>query len=108
MIADIRHLADTTNTSKVAVRARLKLPATDTSQIVLVTNDSICTRARQVVDSLIHADNPSAPNPLPSRAFYVIRIGSVFAVRDPGSHMGEYSPIDFFDEHWTWLSTMTY
>jgi hypothetical protein len=106
MLSDFKHLADTTDTASTAARAKFEIPAVDSSQVTLVASDSICTRARQALDSLIHATSPNALNPLPIRSLYVIRIGTVTAVRDPGSLAKEYSPVDFFDEHWAFLSTM--
>jgi hypothetical protein len=108
MLIDIRKIADTADASAVLMRSKLHTPAVSAAQVILVTSDSVCVRARQALDSLIHASNPNAANPLPARALYVIRVGSVTAVRDANARAGEYSPIEFFDPQWSFLGTMLY
>lgn len=108
MLADLQHIADTTDASHARLRAKLKMPATNAAQITLVADDSTCARARQALDSLIHATNMSAPNPLPVRPLYVIRVGSVTAVRDPNGKAGEYSPIFIFDPFWSFSGSILY
>lgn len=106
MLEDLQQMADTGNAEFRAFRAKLHIPAVPAVQVALVSDDSMCVRARQALDSLIHATNPNAANPLPVRTLYVIRIGNVTAVNDPNSRAGEYSPIDFFDLQWSFLGTM--
>lgn len=103
LLFDLQQMADTGGTEYTVLRAALHVPAVPAAQVVLVSDDSTCARARQALDSLIHATNPNAANPLPVRALYVIKVGSVTAVNDPNSHAGEYSPIAFFDAQWTFL-----
>jgi hypothetical protein len=108
MLHDLQQMADTGNTEYPVVRAKLHIPVVPAAQVVLVSDDSTCTRARQALDSLIHATNPNAANPLPARPLYVIKVGSVTAVNDPNGRAGEYTPIDFFDPQWSFLGTIAY
>lgn len=106
MLLDLQQVADTGGTEYTALRSKLHIPAVPATQVALVSDDSACTRARQALDSLIHATNPDAASPLPQRALYVIRIGSVTAVNDPNGRAGEYSPIVFFNPQWSFLGNM--
>jgi len=106
MLIGLRKLADTTGTEYIVLRSKLQTAAVSAAQVTLVSDDSTCARARQALDSLIHANNPNALNPLPPRALYVMRVGSVTAVRDPAGRAGEYSPILFLDYRWSFLGTM--
>lgn len=106
MLIGLRNLADAADTSNVLLRSKLRTPAVPAAEVVLVVDESGCARAREALDSLIHALNPSAPNPLPVRALYVIRVGNVTAVRDPNGRAGEYSPVEFFSPQWLFLGTM--
>lgn len=106
MLLDLQQVADTGNTEYTVLRSKLHAPATPAAQVVLVSDDSACARARQALDSLIHATNPNAANPLPQRALYVIKIGSITAVNDPNGRAGEYSPIVFFNPQWSFLGNM--
>lgn len=106
MLIGLRQTADTADTESVVLRSKLQIHAVPAAQVTLVSDDSTCARARQALDSVIHATNPNALNPLPARALYVMRVGSVTAVRDPAARAGEYSPIEFFDSRWSSLGTM--
>ena len=106
MLLDLQQVADTGGTEYTTLRSKLHIPAVPAAQVVLVSDDSTCTRARQALDSLIHATNPNAATPLPERALYVIKIGSITAINDPNGRAGEYSPIVFFNPQWSFLGNM--
>lgn len=106
MVLGLQRIADTAETSNVLVRSKIHTPAVPATQVALVTDDSVCARARQALDSLIHATNPNAANPLPARPLYVIRVGTVTAINDPSGSAGEYSPIAFFDPLWAFLGVV--
>jgi hypothetical protein len=85
-------------------RASLMLPIVTPSQIVLITDSTVCARAIQVLDSIIHVTNPVAPANIPPRPLYVISIGSFIAISDPNDQSDGRMAIDFFDATWKWLS----
>jgi hypothetical protein len=86
-------------------RDELHLPFATTAQISLVTDEAICTRARQALDSLIFATNPEATSPRPIRTLYVFSIASHFGVIDSTDLSGvEWVPLYFFGPTWSFLS----
>ncbi len=103
---DVKQVADTGSAEYAGLRSKLHLPAVPATQVRLVADDSRCKRAREALDSLIHATNPEAAVPLSPRALYVIQMGRVMAVNDPSSRAGEYSPIVFFNSEWSYLGQM--
>jgi hypothetical protein len=88
------------------LRIKLQLPSVDTTQIALVTVDSVCAKALSALDSLIHATNPDAPTNIPARNLYVVSFGGYSAVVDPGTSMGEWLPLFFFDAAWVYVSVL--
>jgi hypothetical protein len=101
MLAEIKQLMLPTKNS---LRTKLQLPIADTSQITLVTDQAVCARGLVALDSLIHATNPDAPVNLPGRNLYVVSIGSYKGLVDPTASAGEWVPIYFFDDLWTYVS----
>jgi hypothetical protein len=88
-----------------ALRRKLQIPTVSPSQVILVTDSTVCTRGLAAVDSLIHATNPDAPNPIPTRNIYVITLGpSYYAMVDLGK-AGEWQPVLFFTSLWAYLSS---
>jgi len=87
-------------------RISLQLPSVTASQILLVTDSTVCARALQVLDSVIHVVNPNAPANIPARGLYVINIGSFIAVSDPNDRSEGRMFVNFFDAAWTWLSNL--
>ena len=85
-------------------RDQLHLPAATSAQISLVSNDSVCIRARQALDSLAVATNPDAINPDPPTPLYVFAISTHFGIVDPTDSAGEWIPLYFFGPLWNFLS----
>lgn len=102
MLAEIKRLMAPGN----VVRTTLQLPSVDTSQITLVTDDSVCAAGLVALDSLVHATNPDADASIPARNLYVVSIGGYKGIVDPDASAGEWLPIYFFDALWTYVSTV--
>lgn len=88
-------------------RAMLHLPKLAASDVILVTDEASCVRARQAQDSLVHATNPDAPRVLPARAMYVVKFGTYNALVDPTNRMQGDFVLDLFDPGWTHLGSMS-
>jgi hypothetical protein len=85
-------------------RDELHLPSASGAQISLVTDENVCTHARQALDSLAAATNPDAPNPPPARPVYVFAILTHFGVVDRTQTAGEWIPLFFYSPLWEFLS----
>jgi hypothetical protein len=103
MIDELNSLMAPTDT---VVRGSLQLPSVATSQIALVTDQTVCMRAWQAVDSTVRATNPSAPANSAPRPLYVVTVGTYWAVVDPRAHVGEWFPMYFFDPAWKYLNML--
>jgi hypothetical protein len=101
MLAEIKRLM---LPAKNGLRTKLQLPIADTSQITLVTDQAVCARGLVALDSLVHATNPDAAVDLPARNLYVVSIGTYKGVVDPTASAGEWIPIYFFDNLWSYVS----
>ena len=99
--AEIRKLVTTNN----AVRDSLRLPLVSASQVVIVTDTLVCDRVRVALDSMITAETPDPIN-LGPRPIYAIKVGTFFAAINPGSTMGHYIPVFFFDNVYSYLSAL--
>lgn len=65
----------------------------------LVSDPRVCARAAQRINWLSE-DNQK------NRLVYVVRVGLIWAVHDPGFLLGEWSPLVLFDTHWKVLKTL--
>lgn len=95
-----------TTTSDSLLRTALQVPATTSSQISLVTDELVCARAWQALDSTVKATNPAALADAPPRRLYVVTVGSFRAVVDPDARVGEWFPMYFFDAAWTYVNML--
>jgi len=73
-----KELATNTDSMYVATRQRYHITATDSSNVALVTSDSVCALAGDAYNAHLSVAHQTA-----SRAVYVVRIGSVYIVTDP-------------------------
>lgn len=73
-----RELATNSDSIHVATRQRYHIPATDSSNVTLVTSDSVCALAGDAYNAHLSVARRTA-----NRAVYVLRIGSVYIVTDP-------------------------
>ncbi len=90
-----------------SVRDSLKLPLVSGSEVVVVSDTAVCNRVRQALDSMITATTPDAIN-LGPRPIYAIRIGNHYAAINPRSQIGEFVPVFFFNERFTYLSLLAF
>lgn len=86
------------------VRARVSLPVVPPSEIVLVADSATCARAIAAADSMMTVWNPSDPPAANTTPFYVMRVGTFYAVADlsvpqPNS---EFAPVFVFGPAWVW------
>lgn len=106
VIATVKRLVTGTSQGTAQSRTMLHLPNLLASQVTIVTNDTLCVRARQAEDSVVHATNSSAPAELPVRGLYVIKLGDYNAVVDPGAKSEGHIMIGFFDPAWKYLGSI--
>lgn len=86
MVASMRALVDTNDVRYRDLRARWRIPAAAPTQVYLGTDERVCRRARQALDSLIRATNPRAPGLKQFPSVYVVRAGNVLDVDTPGTY----------------------
>jgi len=87
-----RRNASGADSTRIAMRASVGIPMTPPDDVLLVTDDSICTRAALAVDSSAHVASSSAGH------VQVAKIGSGhFAVHRVGWAAGEWGEVFFFD-----------
>lgn len=99
MIQSLMTPADSTT------RNRLGLPLVAPSIVALVSDTTVCARARQAMDSLAHATNPQDPEPASSTApLYVVSIGDWFGVYERNVGIEEPTLIFFFRSLWDYAS----
>jgi hypothetical protein len=85
------------------VRARMSLPVVAPSEIVLVADSATCAQAIAAADSMVTVWNPSNPKEPTTTQFYVMRIGTSYALTDlspqPNS---EFAPVLVFGPGWVY------
>jgi hypothetical protein len=107
IIATIRGIVTGGGPKAAQSRAMLHLPKLTASEVTLVTDEASCVRARQALDSLVHATNPNAPSVLPGRALYVVKFGTYNGLVDPTVRTeGDFS-LDLFDPNWAYLGSFS-
>lgn len=85
IVMSMRAMVDTNDTRLPVLRARYRIPAAPREQVYVVTDDRTCRRAREALDSLIHAESPTAPGLRRIPSVYVVRAGSIVDVETPRS-----------------------
>ena len=73
-----KELATSTDSIYVATRQRYHIVATDSSNVALVTSDSVCSLAGDAYNAHL-----SVAHQVANRAVYVVRVGDVYIVTDP-------------------------
>lgn len=101
-----RHVVQLMMTSEsAALRSTLAIPLVDSSQIVLVSDNRICARAGQALDSLATVWAPTSHGAHPSSgALYVFNVGTSFGVVyvDPRN---KRTPVFFFNVAWAYTGS---
>jgi hypothetical protein len=90
---------------EAGLRTSMSVSLVDTSQIVLVTNSTVCVQAGQALDSLAYAINPVTHSPA-SIPLFVFQIGTSYAIVDllsPNANDAEF--IHFFSSSWQYTGT---
>ena len=70
------------DTSQSAFRASLQMPFVPSSQIVLVTDPTVCARAGLAADSIVKVWEPTVTFAPTTDPLYVIQIGTSYALAD--------------------------
>jgi hypothetical protein len=79
----------------VAARKSMQIPVVDTATVVVVTDEAVCSKlVAAFAAALPHRD------PGPSGRLYVIKVGSVYYVRDPAIRAGEWPVEMVIDNKW--------
>jgi len=86
MIARMRAVVDTNDVDYRDVRERWGIRGVPRAQVYLVTDERVCRRARQALDSLIRKYNPNAQGLKRFPSVYVVRAGNVVDVATPGTY----------------------
>ena len=103
VIASLKMLMSSSHSDE---RSASGLPQVSASDIVLVSDSTVCTQARLAMDSLGHAWVPTAPAPPPaSRALYVVQVGDTRCVFNPYvPSRNDYDFLFYFASNWQFLS----
>jgi hypothetical protein len=76
----MRTLATNTDAEYVATRGRLRVPNVPATQVAYVTDEKVCNKA---VQAFAAAAGTRSDGVVPSGQVYVVRVGTVYVVRDP-------------------------
>ena len=79
----VRSTATGTDSSAITSRANLKIPQVAASKVSYVTDSRICQQA-------VSAYAAAAGVPAAGRAVYLIKVGTVYVIKDPTVFMGEW------------------
>jgi hypothetical protein len=90
------------------LRVSLTVPVVPSSQVTLVSDSTICSRALQVQDSVIAESDSDYTAPFPTRTLYVIKIGTYYASLDTHDNTSEWKSVYFWDDHWRFLGFFSY
>ena len=99
----IRHIADPNGSSSVKEsRDSLRIPATTASQVIFVSDKTVCRRAADAYRANSTADASFAP----SGRVYVVKAGQTYSVVDPAYHYRRQPDVTImtFDTKWRLLS----
>jgi hypothetical protein len=104
LLAYVRTLVTSSDSETVAFRTTIGLPAVDSAHVVLATNAAdaaLCEEARAAFIPHFKADTLQIPT------VYVVTIGPTrYLVTDLQSHVGEYTALYVFDEHFSLLGAI--
>jgi hypothetical protein len=89
MVNGVKRLMSASDSASVATRSRMQLPVVSPDSVVLVTNDSICSQMVSAYGGAISL--PRSDGVVPSGQVYVVKVGTVYLVRDPVITGGNYT-----------------
>ena len=84
LIEEMGRYSSASGGDAAVMRDSLRLPSVPRSQVVLVTNESTCKKARTTYETSL-----STPGFTFSGRLYVVKIGTVYAVLDPTFNIGD-------------------
>jgi hypothetical protein len=100
LVQFVTYLISSSDSGVGTLRASLGLNNVNVSQVSVITSGTICTQARQALDSL-----SSTPNS--DRRMFVVKAGSErFFLRDPDATAGEWIPVFVFDNKWKFIQSL--
>jgi hypothetical protein len=99
MLNTVKNLITNPDFYVVAERKSLQIPIVDTATVVVVTDEAVCSK-------LVTAFAAALPHRKdgPSGRLYVLKVGSVYYVRDPAIRSGEWPVEMVIDNNWKVLS----
>ena len=90
--------APSTNTEMLEARTKLQIPAVDATSVTIVTSSSTCLSAAKAVSSRLGRTPPGG------RSVVVVKVGTVYVVKDPLEKAGEFTRGFVFDSKWRFRS----
>jgi hypothetical protein len=87
IIAGLQRVVTSNDSSVVATRQTMQVPAGPASSVVLVNDNSICNKVAQAYNA---AFAPKTPPVSPSANVYVVKVGTVYVVDDSVRKAGEW------------------
>jgi hypothetical protein len=99
-LVTLKNLVTTTDSTDVAYRNSLSIPATQATNVSFLTDSKTCQKG-------VDAYNAWANTPAAARKVWAYKIDQSFAVEDPTFGTGgEYRSLLIFDRHWAYKGTM--
>ena len=83
-------------TASNVVRVKVQIPIVPASEVSLIADEAVCAKARDALNTYIQATSPGAPNPMPARPLYVVRVGTYFATLDSSVGARRVESVGFF------------
>lgn len=92
-------VATSSDSEYAARRQRYGIPATQPNKISYVTEETVCMAAAAAYQQAVGTQPPPG-----GRRVYVVKVGSVYVVRDPQELAGEWERSLVFDKNFNLLS----
>ncbi len=101
-IAWLTLVATSSDSEYVARRQRYGIPSTQANKISYVTDEAVCVQAAAAYQQAVGTAPPPG-----GRHVYVIKVNTVYVVRDPLELAGEWGINVVFDKNFVFLSSYT-
>lgn len=99
LLSYVRQLVATTDPTRTPLRTSLGLKAIDSSRVVMVTDNAVCNKVAQGINTA-----QGTPNLI--RQLYVLDVGTSYAAQDPTHPSGEWWPIVTLDNKYKVLGVV--
>jgi hypothetical protein len=96
----VRTTATGTDSSAITSRTNLKIPQVAASKVSYVTDARLCQQA-------VNAYSAAAGVPATGRSVYLVKVGTVYVIKDPTVFMGEWWYSMTADSKWKILAKFT-